>query len=51
MTAQPTFSPSPQTPEQPPAPQRRTGRDGVAAVESLVESEDLFVEVVWCTQH
>jgi hypothetical protein len=26
MTAQPTFSPTPQTPASPPAPQRRTGR-------------------------
>jgi hypothetical protein len=35
MTAQPTFSPSPQTPEQPPGPQRRTGRAAGIAVAVL----------------
>jgi hypothetical protein len=36
MTAQPTFSPNPQTPEQPPAPQRRTGRAAGIAIAVLV---------------
>ena len=36
MTAQPTFSPSPQTPEQPPAPQRKTGRAAGIAIAVLV---------------
>jgi hypothetical protein len=35
MTAQPTFSPSPQTSEQPPAPQRRTGRAAGIAIAVL----------------